>query len=122
MTTGVISLLTFFVGLLLGHWLAIGRDKRKEFNECSIPIREWLLRIKEAPTPFDPLPSALEIDRFAVRLCWWKRSAFYKHLEKYKQAHDAAIIQDPKTGALSYNDSSEIKRELKSLFSYTNEK
>jgi hypothetical protein len=31
----LISVLTFLLGLVLGHWLAIGRDKRKEFNAAA---------------------------------------------------------------------------------------
>src|SRR5690606_31163438 len=37
MATGLVSFLTFLLGLLLGNWLAIGRDKRKEFNEAGSP-------------------------------------------------------------------------------------
>jgi hypothetical protein len=29
------SLLTFFIGVLWGNWLAISRDKRKEFNGAA---------------------------------------------------------------------------------------
>lgn len=35
----VISLATFLIGLFFGNWQAIGRDKRKEFNEAVLPIR-----------------------------------------------------------------------------------
>lgn len=31
----LVSLFTFFLGLLIGNWQAIGRDKRKEFNELT---------------------------------------------------------------------------------------
>jgi hypothetical protein len=37
---GFFSILTFLLGLILGHWLALGRDKRKEFNEASSRIYE----------------------------------------------------------------------------------
>lgn len=33
--SSVTSFLTFLLGLALGHWLAIGRDKRKEFNAAA---------------------------------------------------------------------------------------
>ena len=38
-----VALFTFCAGLLIGNWLAIGRDRRKEFNEVSEPIRHSLL-------------------------------------------------------------------------------
>jgi hypothetical protein len=38
----ILSLLTFFLGLILGHWLAIGRDKRKEFNDNAVVLNSKL--------------------------------------------------------------------------------
>jgi hypothetical protein len=33
----IFSILTFLIGLLVGNWLSIGRDKRKEFNDIAVP-------------------------------------------------------------------------------------
>jgi hypothetical protein len=37
------GILGVLVGGLIVHWLALGRDKRKEFNNCIFPLREKLL-------------------------------------------------------------------------------
>lgn len=42
--TPLISVITFVLGLLAGNWLALGRDKRKEFNETAEPVRLFLKR------------------------------------------------------------------------------
>lgn len=65
MFTAVVSIVTFVLGLLLGHRLALGRDKRKEFNEAARPIRGWLLREEDRPCTREHDPSALEMDTFA---------------------------------------------------------
>jgi len=57
MEAALVSLLTFFLGLILGHWLAIVRDKRKEFNKAVTPVRNWLLRAKDSPNPSTRWPS-----------------------------------------------------------------
>ena len=37
-----IAILSGSIGLILGHKLALGRDKRKEFNDAIQPLREKL--------------------------------------------------------------------------------
>jgi len=118
MTTVLLSLLTFFLGLILGHWLAIGRDKRKEFNEAVVPVRAWLLRAKDSPSPFTRWPSEEEFDRFIHYLRPWQRVTFQKHLDRYKELHHSQQVQDS-YGEVSYRSDAEIRRELKNLFNYT---
>jgi hypothetical protein len=36
----LMGLLSVLVGIFIGHWLSIGRDKRVEFNKASEPIFE----------------------------------------------------------------------------------
>lgn len=114
----LISLLTFFLGLLLGHWLAIGRDKRKEFNDANFPIRSWLLEEKDGPACYSKWPSVVEFDRFMFLLPFWKRWLFKKHLDVYKELHQSNRIQDG-FGSCSYSDDKEIKKVLNKLFGYT---
>ena len=118
MTPILISLLTFFLGLLLGNWLAIGRDKRKEFNDANTPIRSWLLLEKDEPTGYRKWPSEVEIDRFICLLPFWKRQSFRRHLYDYKEQHHIQMVQDD-FGFCSYTDDKEIKKILNKLFVYT---
>lgn len=41
--TPAISIVTFIAGMFVGHWLSLGRDKRKEFNAVADPVRFALL-------------------------------------------------------------------------------
>lgn len=118
MATGLISVLSFLLGLILGHWLAIGRDKRKEFNEAAAPIRGWLLGAKDSPNPYMQWPSEQELDRFSHYLWPWQRSAFNKRLATYRALHQATQVQDA-AGQVSYGDDAGIRRELNALFKYT---
>jgi hypothetical protein len=118
MTTGIASFLTFLLGLLLGNRLALDRDKRKEFNEAAEPIRDWLLRDKDAPSPCAGWPSVQEFDRFEHHLRPWQRAAFARHLNQFKAEHEAAQVRD-EYGGVRYGDDSAIRRELNQLFPYT---
>lgn len=118
MITGLISFLTFLLGLILGHWLAIGRDKRKEFNEAVAPVRGWLLGAKDTPNPYLRLPSEQEFDRFIHYLWPWQRSAFRNHLSAYKSLHNSLQVRDA-VGQVSYHDDKQIRRELNALFKFT---
>jgi len=38
-----VPFLTLFIGMFIGNRLAIGRDKRKEYNEVVLPIKQKIL-------------------------------------------------------------------------------
>ncbi|WP_369929428.1 hypothetical protein [Xanthomonas sp. NCPPB 2632] len=118
MPSELLSLLTFLLGLVLGNWLAIGRDKRQEFNEAVSPIRRWLIEEMKRPTPYGPWPSDHEVDRFAHCLSAWHRARFLKHWASFKALHQSKQIQDG-SGQVFYSDESEIRQALGRLFRVT---
>ncbi len=79
----VVTLIPFFLGLLLGNRLALGRDRRKERNAASRPIRTWLLVESEKPCPNNKTPSVEEMDQFLSCLPRFRRRSFQKHLDRY---------------------------------------
>jgi hypothetical protein len=106
LTSPLTSLVTFGLGLLLGNWLAIGRDRRTEFNEVAQTLRE-------------SLPSPVEIDALHQRLRWWDRKRFSIALTRYIESRKK--WKQNKSGDTFYDEetSAAILSNLKSLMSYT---
>lgn len=114
----LINFLTFLLGLLLGNWLAIGRDRRREFNEAAQPLREWLLSEIDSPSAYRERPSPIEIDTFVSCLSWWRRGRFRAALERQDQVRRAAEKQSS-YGEVQYSDDSPIKAALRDCLSFT---
>jgi hypothetical protein len=60
--TPTISLVTFVIGMFVGNWLALGRDRRKEINELSSPVRLRLVKQIELMQAGQYLPSGIVVD------------------------------------------------------------
>ena len=118
MNSVLLHLVTFLVGLLVGNRMAIGRDKRKEFNEAAQPIRAWVLTEMEGPTPYSRRPNTIEIDAFVSYLPFWKRSGFREAYKREDCARQDAMEQDS-CGGVSYKEDNHIKESLNILLRYT---
>ncbi len=115
------GLLTFFIGLGLGHWLALGRDKRKEFNIAALPIRIWLVNESEAPSPFRCHPTAIELDIFNQCLPAWRRSGFRIAYENQKKIRKEQETRDSK-GGVFYENEKPIIDAVRKCLSYAEQK
>lgn len=90
-TENMIRLLLFFGGLFLGNKLAIGRDRRREFNEIATPIFEKLRQQEHAirdDNKFIDGPSITDFEHFERHINFWKRRCFRKALETYNKQQD----------------------------------
>ena len=114
----LISLLTFFIGLAAGHWLALGRDKRVEFNSAARPIRAWLISLASNPTPHYTRPTEIEFDIFIQKLPFWKREGFRAACEEQDSAREQQGFRDSAGGA-SYKDRKPIINAIHKCLPYT---
>jgi hypothetical protein len=115
---GLVSLLTFFLGLGLGNRLAIGRDRRKEFNEAAKPIRAWLLSEVNTPSPYSEPPSDSDIDHFAHCLPMWKKGCFVRKWENLKKLRSNS--KSDLYGQITYGNQDGIREIVKSCLAFTN--
>jgi hypothetical protein len=107
----------FLIGTLLGNWLAIGRDKRTEFNEIAQPIREILMKEKERKSPIVPGIGSIDADRLECAFPFWKRCGFRKAWEGYCGAKEETY-QDS-VGQPFYKNHENIVSHIDNVLRYT---
>lgn len=113
-----VPVLTFLLGLIVGHWLALGRDRRKERNEASAPVREWFLREVEEPDPYSKRPSLAQRDAFVQCLSAREQRAFGDAFIALDHAHACERQQD-NVGQVSYRDGDRVRRAAKECLRFT---
>lgn len=114
----LLSLLTFFVGLLVGHRTALWRDMRKEFNDAADPVRAWLLLELDNPSPYRKGPGVVEIDLLVQCMHFWRRKGFLTAWQHQQQARKDAMYQDSLGQAL-YKETAAIKASVSTCLAYT---
>lgn len=79
-----LSILTFLLGLILGNRLAIGRDKRKEFNEVAYPVYKKISIYLENSNSAE-LPKYTELECLSNFMPIWQRYRYQRILLAYKK-------------------------------------
>jgi len=116
------SLATGLIGLFVGNWLAIGRDKRKEFNAIAERITIVLLNAREQLYPDAKWPDKIDIHFFREALPFWRRRRFDAALCTYKQAHGDDNTTEDEYGDISYKDTKLVAHCIDRLLKFTRKK
>ncbi len=89
-----LSLATFFVGLLVGNWQSIGRDKRKEFNDLTkdafVALTGQIKALDEGGTR-ESVGDLLLVESY---IPLYKRWLFRIRVEQYKSAQSGISTYD----------------------------
>jgi len=117
------SLATGLIGLLVGNRLAIGRDKRKQFNAMAKHITIVLLNARESPFPSDEWPNKTAIHFFREALPFWCRRRFDAALCKCNQARsDDNTTTEDEYGDILYKDTNLVAHCIDRLLKFTRKK
>ena len=94
-------LVTFVVGVWLGHRSALRRDRRNDFNRAAAPVRALLRAAVASPSPMNRGPSVAELDMleqfFGSRR---SRSAWESAWQQYEAACNQQLRKDSFGGAI----------------------
>lgn len=91
----LVNLVTFLAGLIIGHWFAIHRDRRKEFNEVTDRI---ILKLADQAAEPSVYKQVLPDDIYLLgrHFNWWQRKKYNKALDNYEAAlSDSNQIENP---------------------------
>lgn len=118
MDSVLVGLFTFAAGLLTGHRLSLGRDKRKEFNEAVQPIRAYFLAESENPSAYRKQPPKSELDLLFYKMHAWDRRNLRKALSAFHGEKQAAEVRN-ELGEVLYGDTKAIKEAANRVLSCT---
>ena len=99
-----LNLACALIGYLLGNWLTIGRDRRKEFNALIEPIRYDLFVIRNHPQSEIRGAYMITFTLIRERLPYWKRKGFDRAIENYhkrKSEYNQSFQPDGMGGRIS---------------------
>ena len=113
------SLATGLIGLLVGNRLAIGRDKRKEFNAIAERITIVLVKARESLSPSDEWPNKMDIHFFREALPFWRRRCFDAALCAYRQTGGDDNTTEDEYGDISYKDTTIVAHRIDRLLKLT---
>lgn len=115
----VVSLVTFLLGLLIGHWLRIEGDKRKEFNEVALRIRVALKSSLFGDGHCHAGVKREDMELFSHLLRWWQKNGFIKAWASYEDECKNCQIQDPVYGSTVYQKTERLEKLLEQVICFT---
>ena len=105
------------IGFLLGNWLAIGRDRRKEWNDLINPVRVILIKELTSPGIFEGV-DAISLALICERLPKWKTESFTRAIEAYGKSRGKENIGRDDMGGWFYKDKALISHAAINLLEY----
>lgn len=121
----IVNVILFLAGLILGNWLAIGRDKRKEFNEIAetvyLALKKQKKRIKESDAVVTG-PEYNDLEKLKRRLSFFRKNSFEKSLHSYQSATSSENWKQDGYGQAFYKDSEIVLQAIDELLQYTSRK
>jgi hypothetical protein len=117
----LLSLLTFFIGLFVGNRFAIGRDKRKEFNQATSPIY-YKLKDFLKHNEVHYIPPISELENVEEYFSIWTRRKYTSLVTKLKEANERLEkpTYDPSSGQVGPTDSSHLSDQINIVSSLLN--
>ena len=125
------AVVTFLGGVWFGNHFALGRDRRKEFNEAAEIMFEDLRKERKFPT----LESSIDFDKFRRVLNDREKRLFNKCIKEYEKvkAEQKNNVYSPVDFCIgyegrfamadySYQDSTPIKAAIDNLLKFTERK
>lgn len=94
--------------------MAIGRDKRKEYNEIVVGMRRKLISARDGSLPFQWDIPAEEIDKLAHYLWWRRRRKFLRALWEYHAIWESQRLGSGPYGTRSH-DAASIKARINDI-------
>ncbi len=120
-----IKILIFLFGMVIGNWLAIGRDKRKEFNEIADAVYSALdkeaANIRRNGAVVDG-PDYATLSNLRRRLPFYKKNGFNKAVENYKKQKSEKSWKQDGYGQAFYIQPENVLSSIDKLKEYTNRK
>ena len=101
----IVGLITFLLGLLLGHRLTLWRDRRKEFNNLT---NEFYFKLKEIIECGAISNVSIHADRVERFIPFYKRHRFRKCVKRYEQSQDDVSKYDPAKGSVVVDEAKKL--------------
>ncbi|XWN38044.1 MAG: hypothetical protein ROO71_03740 [Balneola sp.] len=121
----MMDIIIFLAGLVIGNWLAIGRDKRKEFNEVADEVYLALIKEKECIGSKGivingPNENSLEI--LKRRVPFYKKESLKKALRKYKNSRSSSNWKHDSANQPFYKEPNVVISSIDNLIKHVKSK